>query len=160
MADQAALPADIAAQDKGPGILAAIITVSIISTLFVCGRLVVRLKIIEKMSLDDYFIIVSTVSAASTQSATTFVAQDAGQSSNLGRSVAGWLSDSRVPPWPVGTGVTFPCSPPNISPEPFCGPWWASCQASCSLPSGNLPWSLSSRASQTLPGPIPYFSGL
>jgi len=65
MADQGTLPPEIAAQDKGPGILAAIITVSIISTLFVIGRLFVRIKIIEKLYLDDYFIMLSTVRAPS-----------------------------------------------------------------------------------------------
>lgn len=63
MADQTTLPPEIAAQDKGPGILAAIISVSIVSTLFVLARLFVRIKIIQKLSLDDYFIIVSTVRA-------------------------------------------------------------------------------------------------
>jgi len=63
MAEQATLPPEIAAQDKGPGILAAIITVSIISTLYVAGRLFVRIKIMKKLYLDDYFIILSTVSA-------------------------------------------------------------------------------------------------
>lgn len=63
MTDQATLPPEIATQNKGPGILAAIITVSIISTLFVVGRLFVRVKIIEKLYLDDYLIILSTVSS-------------------------------------------------------------------------------------------------
>lgn len=60
MADQTTLPPEIAAQDKGPGILAAIISVSIVSTLFVFGRLFVRIK---KLFLEDYFIILSTVRA-------------------------------------------------------------------------------------------------
>ena len=61
MADQVTLSPEIATQNKGPGILVAIITVSIVSTLFVLGRLFVRVKIIEKLYLDDYFIIMSTV---------------------------------------------------------------------------------------------------
>ncbi|KAB5522977.1 integral membrane protein [Coniochaeta sp. 2T2.1] len=61
MADQVTLPPEIASQNKGPGILAAIITVSVVSTLFVLGRLFVRIKIIEKLYLDDYFIMLSTI---------------------------------------------------------------------------------------------------
>lgn len=61
MADQTTLPPEIAAQDKGPGIVAAIISVSIVSTLFVLGRLFVRIKIVQQLSLDDYFIMMSTV---------------------------------------------------------------------------------------------------
>lgn len=61
MAVQTTLPPEIAAQNLGPGILAATVTVSIISTLFVLCRLFVRIKIIERLYLDDYFVIFSTV---------------------------------------------------------------------------------------------------
>jgi hypothetical protein len=69
MADQATLPPEIAAQDKGPGILAAIISVSILSTLFVAGRLFVRIKVVKKLQLDDYLIMPSTVSPSSSLTA-------------------------------------------------------------------------------------------
>ncbi|KXX73762.1 hypothetical protein MMYC01_209605 [Madurella mycetomatis] len=55
------LPPDIAAQNKGPAILAACITVTTLSTLFVLGRLFVRAHIIRKMYLDDYFMIAALI---------------------------------------------------------------------------------------------------
>lgn len=59
-----ALPPDIAAEDKGPAILAACIGVTVLSTIFVAARLFVRGRIIGKMYLDDYFMAASMVRAS------------------------------------------------------------------------------------------------
>lgn len=64
MSNQTTLSPEIAAQNLGPGIVAANITVSVISTLFVIARLFVRIKMIGKLYLDDYFIMFSTVRTA------------------------------------------------------------------------------------------------
>ena len=59
-----ALPPDIAAQDKGPAIVAACVTVIVLSTIFVAARLFVRARIIGQMFLDDYLMAVSMVHAS------------------------------------------------------------------------------------------------
>jgi hypothetical protein len=61
MAAPIALPPDIAAQNKGPAILIACITVTIISTIFVVARLFVRGCIARQMYLDDYFMAAALV---------------------------------------------------------------------------------------------------
>jgi hypothetical protein len=58
-----ALPPDIAAQNKGPAILATSITVTVLSTMFVAARLFVRGRIIGKLYMDDYFMMASLVRA-------------------------------------------------------------------------------------------------
>ncbi|KAK4033600.1 hypothetical protein C8A01DRAFT_19467 [Parachaetomium inaequale] len=55
------LPPDIAAQNKGPTILATSITVTVLSTLFVAARLFVRGRIIGTLYLDDYFMIAAMI---------------------------------------------------------------------------------------------------
>lgn len=57
------LPPEIAAQNKGPAILATIYTVTVLSTIFTAARVFVRTKILGKLQLDDYLIILSVVSS-------------------------------------------------------------------------------------------------
>ena len=59
------LPPEIAAQDKGPTILWAIWVFTIASTIFVAARLFARIKLLKNHGLDDYLIVVSTVSPIS-----------------------------------------------------------------------------------------------
>lgn len=47
--------------DKGPTILGLVITVSILSTIFVAGRVYTRKRIIGALHLDDWFTIVAVV---------------------------------------------------------------------------------------------------
>jgi uncharacterized Tic20 family protein len=47
--------------DKGPTILGVVITVSILSTIFVAGRVYTRKRIIGALHLDDWFTIVAVV---------------------------------------------------------------------------------------------------
>ncbi|KAF3351369.1 hypothetical protein VD0002_g2681 [Verticillium dahliae] len=56
-----AIPAEIANANKGPGILAIIIPVSIFSTLFTAARLWVRGKILRQFHADDWLIVVSVI---------------------------------------------------------------------------------------------------
>lgn len=63
MADD--IPPEIANANKGPSILATIITVSVLSTLFTAARLWVRGKILRQFHADDWLIVVSVVSTAS-----------------------------------------------------------------------------------------------
>lgn len=53
---------EMVAQDKGPAIVAAVISVSVISTLFMFARLFVRAAILKKMHLDDYLVVAAVVS--------------------------------------------------------------------------------------------------
>ena len=48
-------------QDKGPSILSAIVTVTVIGTIFTVTRLYVRQFIRGKLMVDDYLILVSMV---------------------------------------------------------------------------------------------------
>lgn len=48
-------------QDKGPSILAAIITVTVIGTIFTVTRLYVRQFVRGKLMTDDYLILISMV---------------------------------------------------------------------------------------------------
>lgn len=48
-------------QDKGPAIIATIVTVTVLSTVFAAARLYVRGGIMKKLQLDDYIIIVAVV---------------------------------------------------------------------------------------------------
>lgn len=50
-------------EDKGPTILVTICVIVGISTLFVAGRLFVRVKILGQTHLDDYLTVLSLVSA-------------------------------------------------------------------------------------------------
>lgn len=54
-----------AAENKSPGIVASIVTVTSLSTLFTAARLYVRGWIIKKLQLDDYIILAALVSCAS-----------------------------------------------------------------------------------------------
>lgn len=51
--------------NKGPTILGVILTVSILSTIFVAGRVYTRKKILGALHLDDWLTIVSVVSFTS-----------------------------------------------------------------------------------------------
>lgn len=53
-----------AAENKSPGIVATIVTVTSISTLFTAARLYVRGWIIKKLQLDDYIIFAALVSCS------------------------------------------------------------------------------------------------
>lgn len=53
------------AADKGPVILGVIITLTVISTLFVAARVFTRQKILGKAQLDDWLVVVSVVSPRS-----------------------------------------------------------------------------------------------
>lgn len=52
-------------QDKGPAIVAAITTVTSLSTLFVIARIYTKAKIVRQFHPDDYLIIFSVVSQPS-----------------------------------------------------------------------------------------------
>ncbi|EEY16334.1 conserved hypothetical protein [Verticillium alfalfae VaMs.102] len=56
-----AIPPEIADANKGPGILAVIIPVSVFSTLFTAARLWVRGKILRQFHADDWLIVVSVI---------------------------------------------------------------------------------------------------
>lgn len=51
-----------AAEDKGPAIIGVIVAVTILETLFSGARLYVRGRIMGKLHLDDYLIILAVVS--------------------------------------------------------------------------------------------------
>ena len=55
------LDPDWVAEDKGPAIIATIVTVTALETLFVAARLYVRGGIMKKLQLDDYIIILALV---------------------------------------------------------------------------------------------------
>lgn len=57
--DNEPLPADIAAQDKGPGIIVTILCLTSITTLFVIARLYTRARVLRAAHLDDWLIVVS-----------------------------------------------------------------------------------------------------
>ncbi|KLU91676.1 hypothetical protein MAPG_10194 [Magnaporthiopsis poae ATCC 64411] len=57
--DNEPLPADIAAQDKGPGIIVTILCLTSITTLFVIARLYTRARVLRAAHLDDWLILVS-----------------------------------------------------------------------------------------------------
>lgn len=57
------LPPDIAAQDKGPGILATVVVVTVLSTLFCAARIYTRGRILGRLQLDDYLIVLAVVFA-------------------------------------------------------------------------------------------------
>ncbi|KAL8364897.1 hypothetical protein RB595_003943 [Gaeumannomyces hyphopodioides] len=57
--DNEPLPPDIAAQDKGPGIIVTILSLTSITTLFVIARLYTRARVLRAAHLDDWLIIVS-----------------------------------------------------------------------------------------------------
>ncbi|KAJ0117329.1 integral membrane protein [Diaporthe amygdali] len=59
MASQGQLSPEMAAENKGPGILAACYTVEVIASLFVAARLFVRGRMMGKWQLDDWLIILS-----------------------------------------------------------------------------------------------------
>ncbi|KAI1391438.1 uncharacterized protein F4822DRAFT_185906 [Hypoxylon trugodes] len=61
MSASAPLAPEVAAQDKGPSIIAASCAVTAISTLFVIARLYVRVGIIRNFQLDDYFVTASQI---------------------------------------------------------------------------------------------------
>jgi hypothetical protein len=59
------LPPDVARQDKGPTILAVCCTLTAVATLFVAARLYVRSKILARVGLDDWLIMLSMASSPS-----------------------------------------------------------------------------------------------
>jgi len=56
------LPEGFAQQTKGPTVLAVCISLTTVATVFVAARLYVRVKILSRLGLDDWLIIVSMVS--------------------------------------------------------------------------------------------------
>lgn len=68
------LPQDLIRQDKGPTVLAVCITLTAVATVFVAARLYVRGRILSRVGLDDWLIVLSMASASS---ATFSVAQHA-----------------------------------------------------------------------------------
>jgi len=52
---------DNAHQNKGPAVLATCITLTALSTLFVAARLYVRIRILSRVGLDDWLIVISLV---------------------------------------------------------------------------------------------------
>lgn len=65
MASSGQLSPEMAAENKGPGILAACYTVEAIASFFVAARLFVRGRMMGKWQLDDWLIIVSMVRSPS-----------------------------------------------------------------------------------------------
>lgn len=61
MASSGQLSPEMAAENKGPAILAACYTVEAIASFFVAARLFVRGRMMGKWQLDDWLIIVSMV---------------------------------------------------------------------------------------------------
>ncbi|CAH0047753.1 unnamed protein product [Clonostachys solani] len=59
-ADQ--FPAEWVAQDKGPSILGVCIAVTVLSTIFVIMRIFTRQKIMGALHLDDYLVVLATIS--------------------------------------------------------------------------------------------------
>lgn len=55
------LPPEIASQNKGPTILAICCTLTAVATIFVSARLYVRAKILSRVGLDDWLIIISMI---------------------------------------------------------------------------------------------------
>ena len=66
MASSGGLSPEMAAENKGPGILAACYTVEAIASFFVAARLFVRGRMMGKWQLDDWLIIVSMVGGSPT----------------------------------------------------------------------------------------------
>jgi hypothetical protein len=56
------LPAYLAAEDKGPGIIATICVVTVLETLFCAARIYTRGRILGRLQLDDYLVMLSVVS--------------------------------------------------------------------------------------------------
>jgi len=71
MASSGQLSSEMAAENKGPGILAACYTVEAIASCFVAARLFVRGRMMGKWQLDDWLIIVSMVSGSPMKSTLT-----------------------------------------------------------------------------------------
>jgi hypothetical protein len=59
--NSAPLPPDVAAQDKGPGIIITVLSLTSIMTLFVAVRLYTRVRVLGATHLDDWLIIASMV---------------------------------------------------------------------------------------------------
>ncbi|MBE3047678.1 hypothetical protein IMZ48_35235 [Candidatus Bathyarchaeota archaeon] len=55
------LDPDWVAEDKGPGIIATMVTVVSIATIFTAGRLYVRGRIKRRFQFDDYIIVLALV---------------------------------------------------------------------------------------------------
>jgi len=60
-APEVILSPEVAAEDKGPAIIAVIVVVTILETLFTLARLYVRGRIMRHLQLDDYLIILAVV---------------------------------------------------------------------------------------------------
>ncbi|KAL1850973.1 hypothetical protein VTK73DRAFT_9567 [Phialemonium thermophilum] len=58
---QPVITPEFAAQDKGPAIIASICTVTVLETLFCLARLYTRGRILGKLHLDDYLIVLSVI---------------------------------------------------------------------------------------------------
>jgi len=61
MEEPAPLAADIAAQNKGPTVLAVSYPLTVLTSLFVAGRLFSRRRKLGRWEVDDYIILVSLV---------------------------------------------------------------------------------------------------
>jgi hypothetical protein len=62
MASLTETPPGYAQESKGPTVLAVCSTLTVVATLFVAGRLYVRTKILARVGLDDWLILLSMVS--------------------------------------------------------------------------------------------------
>ncbi|KEZ39112.1 hypothetical protein SAPIO_CDS10502 [Scedosporium apiospermum] len=60
-APEVILSPEVAAEDKGPAIIAVIVVVTILETLFTLARLYVRGRIMRHLQLDDYLIILAVI---------------------------------------------------------------------------------------------------
>jgi hypothetical protein len=60
-----------ARETKGPTVLAVCSTLTVVATLFVAGRLYVRTKILARVGLDDWLILLSMVSVFEKESSRT-----------------------------------------------------------------------------------------
>ncbi|KAK4233520.1 hypothetical protein C8A03DRAFT_19421 [Achaetomium macrosporum] len=61
MSSAAPLPAHLAAEDKGPGIIATICVVTVLETLFCAARIYTRGRILGRLQLDDYLVVLSVI---------------------------------------------------------------------------------------------------
>lgn len=125
-----------AAENKSPAIIATIVIVTVLETMFTAARLYVRGGIMKKLQLDDYIIIVAVVSLTFRSSLDipahlVFRRVEWADPFRSFSCVAGEpsLSASRRPR--RATAGTSSFSRRSKSRAPFCGPSSASAPASC-----------------------------
>ncbi|KAL2262439.1 hypothetical protein VTK26DRAFT_1342 [Humicola hyalothermophila] len=77
------LPPEVAAEDKGPGIIATVVAVTVLETLFCAARIYTRGRIIGRLQLDDYLLILSVIMGWSSV-VFTILAVNAGNGKHFG----------------------------------------------------------------------------